>query len=390
MKNKNIYSNWPSFNNKCIQNVNKVLKTGNVNYLTGTKGIEFENKFKKKFNLNFTCAVANGTVALELALLSLNLKKNDEVIVTPRSYNSSASSILKVGAKPVFTDIDLNTYNVDYQGIKANITKNTKAIICVHLYGLPCDMESIIRLANQKNFYVIEDCSQAHGAMINNRYVGSFGDISVWSFCNDKIISTGGEGAMISCKKKFFYEKIWSLKDIGKNKKKYFKNKLNHIYPYMHDFLGTNARITEIQSVIGIEQLDQLDDYLRIRNRNAQILTKFLKKIPSVILPIHDKKFFHAYYRFTISLNFKNIKKKISFKKIIELITSKNIVCNVGGCPEIYKEKPFKNFIPKIKLKNVSLLRNRTISFLVDNTISKKDMNIIGQELEYIFWSISK
>ena len=219
------YSTWPNYNRKIIDSVSNILKSGKVNYLNGYYGKKFEYAFRRKFNLNYTCAVANGTLALEIALLSLKLKKSDEVIVTPRSYNSSASSVLRVNAKPVFADIDRESFNLTPETIKKMITNNTKVIICVHLYGHPCNMVEIMRLAKKHKIKVIEDCSQAHGAMYKNKFVGSYGDISVWSFCNDKIISTGGEGGMIACKSKSLYNYIWSLKDIGKNKKKYYDNK---------------------------------------------------------------------------------------------------------------------------------------------------------------------
>ena len=227
------YSKWPSYTNKEIIDVCRVLKSNKVNYLVGGKGRLLEKKFKEKINLNFTCLVSNGTIGIELALSTLNLKENDEVIVTPRSYISSVSPVLKVGAKPIFADID-NDFNLDPKSIEEKITNKTKAIICVHLYGNPCKIEEILKIKRKYNLFLIEDCSQAHGAKINNRYVGSFGDMSIWSFCNDKIISSGGEGGIIGCKSKKFYDLLWSLKDIGKNLNKYTQKK---IVIYFHIFM---------------------------------------------------------------------------------------------------------------------------------------------------------
>ena len=385
---KKYYSTWPNYSNEIISSVTNVLKSGNVNYLQGNYGRKFEYNFKHKFNLKHTCVVANGTLALEIALLSLKLKKNDEVIVTPRSYNSSASSVLRVQSKPIFADIDNHSFNLTADTIKKKITSKTKAIILVHLYGMPCNMDEIMELAKKYKIKVIEDCSQAHGAKFKNRYVGSFGGISIWSFCNDKIISTGGEGGMISCKLKSTYDLIWSLKDIGKNLKKFYSKKKKYDYPYMHDFIGTNARITEMQSVIGLKQLNKLNTFIALRNRNAKILSRYLCEFKFINLPIIKKNNTHAFYRYTITINFDQLKSKINRNNLIKKIISKNIYCNVGGCPEIYLEKTFNKFVKKNRLPIAKDLNDKTISFLVDHTISEKNMINISKKLKNIFLKI--
>jgi len=383
------YSTWPIYSDKEILSVINVLKSRRVNYLNGNIGKLFEKKFSSKMGVNYSCAVANGTVGLEIALRSLNLKKNDEVIVTPRSYISSVSCIINAGAKPIFADID-NNLNIDFKDIEKKINKNTKAILCVHLYGYPCDMQNIRKISKQNNLFIIEDCSQAHGAMIDNKKVGSFGDISVWSFCNDKIISTGGEGGMIGCKKKSIYKLIWSLKDIGKNYDKFKRNTDNSFFPYLHDTLGTNARLTEMQSAIGLIQLRNLDTTLKKRNRNANILDKHLYNIPSIKIPERRKEIYHAYYRYVIILKFNNIKSIFSLESIIQKIRNKNIYCNVGGCPEIYNEKFFKKIKDTYPLINAKFFKNKTLSFKVDQTISSKNMLKIALSLKKIFSMISK
>ena len=217
-------SQWPKYDKQMLDGINKIIKRGEVNYLFGNWGKKFEKSFSKYHDIPYSIAVSNGTMGLEIAIAALELSKNDEVIVTPRSYYSSASCIIKNNLKPVFVDIDIKTQNILVNDLLKKITKKTKCIICVHLGGIPCEMNKIIKIANKFNIKVIEDCSQAHGAMIDNKFVGSFGDIGVWSFCNDKIISTLGEGGMISTKYKKLYKKIWSLKDIGKNMDKYYAN----------------------------------------------------------------------------------------------------------------------------------------------------------------------
>ena len=241
----------------------------------------FENKFFKFHNIKYSVAVSNGTVGLELALNSLNIQEGNEVLVTPRSYYSSASCIIRNNLKPVFVDIDPLTQNICHKDLKKKINKKTKCIICVHLGGLPCDMNKIIPLAKKYKIKVIEDCSQAHGARINNKYVGTFGDIGVWSFCNDKIISTLGEGGMISTNNRKLFEKIWSLKDIGKSYKKYHDNHVkNFKFRWLHDNIGTNARMTEIQAYSGLYQIDKLNKFINLRQKNAKYIFNQLKNVP--------------------------------------------------------------------------------------------------------------
>lgn len=367
-------SSWPNFDNKLINQVTKILKSGKTNYLIGSHGKNFERNFSKYFNIKYSNSISNATIGLELALLSLNLEKNDEILVTPRSYHSSVSCVERIGLKPVFVDIDKVSMNICPKSIIKNISSKTKALICVHLYGLPCDMKNIMNITRKYKLKLIEDCSQAHGAKIGKKFVGSFGDVSVFSFCQDKIMSTGGEGAMICTNQKKIYEKIWSLKDIGKNKKKYENiNKNLNKFPYVHDHIGTNARLTEIQSCIGNYQLKFLRSHIKKRNINANIYYRRLKSIKSLTLPSYDRNITHSYYRYTIILN----NNRISRDKLMQKLKEENIYCNVGGCPAIYLEKYFKHKykIAKKNLKNTESIKNKTISFLVDQTISEKDIN---------------
>ena len=376
-------SKWPVYSKSLADLSAKILLSGKVNYWTGIHGKIFEKEFSKKFKIKYSAAVSNGSIGLEIALMALGIKSSDEVIVTSRSYYSSVSSIIRVGAKPVFADIDSKTMNISPISIKENITKNTKAIICVHLYGMPCDMKLIQDLVKNKNIKIVEDCSQAHGAEINSIKVGSFGDIAVWSFCNDKIISTGGEGGMISTNNKKLFNKVWSYKEIGKNliKMKGVKNSSN--FPYIHDFIGTNARMTEIQSLIGRHQLRELDKFIKIRNSHASHLTEALSNFRSIITPKHEKEFKHAFYRYTIILKNKYLKKDYDREVITKLLKNENIFCNVGGCPSIHKEKFFiKNQIkPKNYLKNTNYIGKNSISFQVDQTILKKDLILMVSKI---------
>ena len=249
---------WPSYTKEELDSVSRVLSSNNVNYLFGNQGKLFEKEFSKFTNNKFSIAVSNGSVALDISLKALNIGKGDEVIVTPRSYISSASSVINVGAKPIFCDVDLSSGNITAETISSKITSKTKAVICVHLAGWPCDMISINKIAKHHNLYVIEDCAQAHGAKINNKSVGSFGIIGTWSFCQDKIISTGGEGGMITTNSKSLRKKIWSIKDHGKSFDSFYNQNHPFGFKWHHENLGSNFRITEMQSAIGRVQLRKM------------------------------------------------------------------------------------------------------------------------------------
>ena len=260
---------YPYYPPQLIHKISKILKSGKVNYWTGNQGVLFEKEFSKYVGNKYSIAVSNGSVALEMALKALNLKKNDKIIVTPRSFIISSSCVINLGFKPVFADVDSNG-NLSIEGIKKSYTNKVKAIIVVHLNGFPCNLDPIIGFARKKNIKIIEDCSQAHGAKYKNKPVGSFGDISTWSFCQDKIISTGGEGGMISTNNKNFWKICWSLKDHGKNYYSVFNKKHNLGFKWLHDNYGTNYRMTEIQATIGRYQLKNLNSQIKKRNQIAK------------------------------------------------------------------------------------------------------------------------
>ncbi len=366
-------SKWPTYDRKLIKGVSNIISKGEVNYLFGRFGKMFEDKFSKFHNIKYSVAVSNGTVGLELALTSLNIEKGNEVLVTPRSYYSSASCIIRNNLKPVFVDINPLTQNICHKDLKKKINKKTKCIICVHLGGLPCDMNKIISLAKKNKIKVIEDCSQAHGARIDNKYVGTFGDIGVWSFCNDKIISTLGEGGMISTNNRKLFEKIWSLKDIGKSYKKYHNKHMNNFkFRWLHDNIGTNARMTEMQAYSGLYQIDKLNKFINSRQRNAKYIFNQLKNIPCLKFLNTPKNFHNVYYRFNFLFNDKYHSKKLSRDTILKEL-SKKIYIREGSCPEIYKEKYFKKKF-YFNCPNARNIGKNSLSLQVDQTISYKSL----------------
>ncbi len=370
IKKKIKFSDWPKFYPNYISTTKKILLSGKINYWTGNKCREFENNFRKKFRLKYCIAISNASIGLNLALQCLNLRSRDEVLVTPRSFVASASCVLTTKAKPIFCDVDTKTQGMSFEEIKKKVSKKTKAIVCVHLAGIPCEINKIIKFAKSKKIVVIEDCSQAHGSKIGNKYVGSFGDISVWSFCNDKIISTGGEGGMIGVKNYYFYKKLFSMKDHGKNfTKKIDKSKL--YFKYIHDFEGSNYRMTEFQAQLGINQLKNIDQISRRRFKIFKSLNEKIYKsqlIENIEIP---KNYFVSAYRVYIF-----VKNEIIRNYILKKINESGIECNQGSCPEIYNEKIFKKFKVK-KLQNAHDLGKKAISLPSHHLINEKKLNLM-------------
>ena len=390
---------YPFFNKFSIKKVKQVLNSGRVNYWTGNECRNFEKEFSNYHGVKYSLAVSNGSVALELALKSLGLKNNDEVIVTPRSFIISASCVLNLGLKPVFADVDENG-NLSIEGIKKVYNKNIKAIVVVHLNGLSCDLDPILKFTKKNKLFLIEDCAQAHGAIYKGKKVGSFGNISTWSFCQDKIISTGGEGGMITTNNKNLFLKIWSMKDHGKNYNSVFYKKHKTGFKWLHDHLGSNYRMTEMQAAIGRVQLRSLDKLVKKRNSIANLYLNELKnyyqkyeilKKPDFrceTCPLKKNakkcnKCTHSFYRLNLFIN----KKKINQIKLIEQFNKNKIECGVGSCPEIYQEKIFKKLklYPKKRLQNAKLLGEISIMFPINPNKSltkiKAEINSIKKVL---------
>ena len=388
------FPSWPHYSEDSIRHVSDVLRSGKVNYWTGDLCKQFESNFSDYISSPYCISVTNGTVALELSLLALGFAPGDEVIVTPRSFIASVSSVVRSGARPIFADVDVRTGNLTADTIRPHINSRTKAVLCVHLGGLPCDLSPIMDLCDEFNLKLIEDCSQAHGAQYNNSHVGTFGDIGIWSFCQDKIMSTGGEGGMISCKSTSLWNKIWSLKDHGKSFHSVFHKQHPQGFRWLHDGFGTNARMTEMQAALGLYQLDLLDSWVAQRNllassiydhvRDSPILSKFLK------IPWHPGStsgVLHAFYRCYLTLDLSVLPEGINNTAIISRITNLGVPCFSGSCSEIYLENAFleTDFIPNSPCPNASLLGESSLAFLVHPTLSHKDIQMTINVLETVF-----
>ncbi len=375
---KLINSPWPLYSKAEIKAVSEILRSGKVNYWTGSHGKKFEDEFSFWSDCNYSIALANGTVALELSLKAIGLKPGDEVIVTPRSFIASVSSVVNLGAKPIFADIDHDTGNISRETIKKVISSKTKAVICVHLSGWPCDIKEIVDLCKKESIYVIEDCAQAHGALIEGQSVGSFGDIGAWSFCQDKIMTTGGEGGMVTTNNKNLWATMWSFKDHGKNYHSVNSNDHPPGFRWLHDSFGSNYRMTEIQAILGRMQLKKMELWTKKRTRNALRLQKLFEEFPSLIrAPKPHKSITHAFYRSYAYVRKEGLKKGWTRDRIFNEINNLGVPCFTGACPEIYLEKAFENlpFKPKKRLKNARLLGETSLAFLVHPTIKSKELD---------------
>lgn len=376
------FSPWPSFTREEANKVSEVLLSNKVNYWTGQEGREFEKEFARFADSNHAIALANGTLALDLALVALNIGQsnggceNDEVIVTSRTFLASASSIVTAGAKPVFADVDINSQNITAKTIKQVITPKTKAIICVHLAGMPCEMDEIIQLAREYNLRVIEDCAQAHGAKYKGQSVGTIGDIGCWSFCQDKIMTTGGEGGMVTTNDEALWKKMWSYKDHGKSWDAIYNKEHPPGFRWLHESFGTNWRLTEMQSAIGRIQLGRMNNWFKKRNENANMLEDALRHFNCIRLVKVPEYIEHAQYKYYAFVNPELLSTDWSRDRIVSEINALDVPCFQGSCSEVYLEKAFDNtvFRPEKALSVAKELGETSLMFLVHPTLTADDL----------------
>ena len=385
------FAPWPSFTQEEADAVSKVLLSNKVNYWTGSECREFEKEFAAWSNTKYAVALANGTLALDLALKVLGIKHGDDVIVTSRTFIASASCIVTAGANPVFADVDLNSQNITSETIAAALTPNTKAIIVVHLAGMPAEMDSIMDLAQQHNLYFIEDCAQAHGAKYKFKPVGSFGHVGTWSFCQDKIMTTGGEGGMVTTNDKDLWEKMWSYKDHGKSWTSIYEKQHPPGFRWVHDSFGTNWRMLEMQAVIGRIQLKKMAEWTKIRTQNAEKIWNICREFDFIRVPDIQDHICHAHYKCYVFINPEKLASNWNRDLIISELNSRGIPCYQGSCSEVYMEHAFANtkWIPEKRLENAKKLGETSLMFLVHPTLSQDDNDKLLENLSSIFRDIA-
>ena len=365
------FSPWPSFSQEEADRVSQVLLSNKVNYWTGTECREFEKEFADWVGCEHAIALGNGTLALDIALKALDVGEGDEVITTSRTFLASASSIVTSGASPVFADVDINSQNITAESIGAVLTERTKAVIVVHLAGMPAEMDAIMALSKKHGFKVIEDCAQAHGAKYKGRSVGTIGHIGAWSFCQDKVMTTGGEGGMVTTNDKDLWSFMWSYKDHGKSYDAIYHREHSPGFRWLHESFGTNWRMTEMQAAIGRIQLTRMSDWTAKRQVNGQTIDDAVSDL-NVVRTVNVPNYIdHAEYKHYLFVQPENLKDGWTRDKIIDAIVEQGVPAYQGSCSEVYLEKAFDNtsWRPKERLKNAVELGETSLMFLVHPTL---------------------
>ncbi len=374
------FPGWPVFDDEQCAAVERVLRSGKVNYWTGDECRQFEREYAASLGVDHAIALANGTLALELALYALDIGPGDDVIVPSRTFIASASCAVARGARPIVADLDPDSQNLTVETVRAVMTPQTKAIIAVHLAGWPCDMDPLMEFGAEHGLYVIEDCAQAHGAMYKGRPVGSIGHINAFSFCQDKILTTGGEGGLVTTNDRQLWEKAWSYKDHGKSWDAVYNRPHTGTFKYLHESFGTNWRLTEMQAALGRIQLARLPEWTAIRTRNAAILQECLSDLPGVRIPQPAADIQHANYKFYAFIDRTRLLPGWTRDRIAQEIMSRGPFCGCGSCAEIYKELAFTNsgYGPAAPLPVAHELQESSLMFQVHPTLGIADMQRIG------------
>lgn len=381
-----VRSPWPFYGEDEVAAVAEVLRTGKVNYWTGDQGRKFEEEYAEYLGCQYAIALANGTVALELALYALGIGAGDEVITSSRTFIASASCAVARGAIPVIADIDPVSQNITVDSIERVVSPKTKAIIVVHLAGWPCDMDEIMAFADARGIKVIEDCAQAHGATYKGRPVGSMGHVAAFSFCQDKIISTGGEGGLMVTNDENIWKKAWAYKDHGKSYDAVYHRQHPPGFRWLHETFGTNWRMTEMQSAIGRIQLRKLDSWVSARRRNASILTACLSDTPGIRLAIPGIHIGHAYYKYYAFVESEGFRDDWDRNRVMEVINHHGVPCFSGSCGEIYLEKAFSSIgIGPIGRMSVAReLGETSLMFQVHPTLDAAEIELAGNVVKQV------
>ncbi|HEX4547901.1 DegT/DnrJ/EryC1/StrS aminotransferase family protein [Pseudomonas sp.] len=371
------FSPWPSFTEEEADAVRDVILSNKVNYWTGQECREFEREFAAWSGTRHAIALTNGTVALDLAFKVLNIGSGDEVIVTSRTFLASVSSIVNAGATPVFADVDQDSQNITADSISAVLSPRTRAIVCVHLAGWPCDMDPIMALAEKHSLKVIEDCAQAHGAKYKGRPVGSIGHIGAWSFCQDKIMTTGGEGGMVTTNDHDLWAAMWAYKDHGKSWEAVYERDHAPGFRWVHESFGTNWRMLEAQGVLGRIQLKRMPEWQESRLSNARKIWDTAARLKGLRVPSTPEDILHAAYKCYVFVKPDTLKAGWDRDRILNEISSRGVPCFSGSCSEVYLEKAFDNtpWRPEQRLKVAKELGETSLMFLVHPTLT-------GDEIE--------
>jgi dTDP-4-amino-4,6-dideoxygalactose transaminase len=375
------FAPWPVFAEDERRASDAVLASGRVNYWTGEECGLFEREFASRAGCEYGIALANGTLALELALRTLGIGPGDEVISPAKTFIASASCAVAVGARPVVCDVDPDSQNLSAETVRAAVTPRTRAVIAVHLAGWPCELEPLAALCRERGIALIEDCAQSHGASYRGGPVGSVGVVSAFSFCQDKIMTTGGEGGMLVTNDRALWQRAWAYKDHGKSWASVFEREHPPGFRWQHEGFGSNFRMTEMQAAIGRVQLRKLDDWVAARRRNAAALIAGLQDVPALRVPLPPAHIRHSYYKLYAQVDPARLREGWNLLRVIEAVNREGIPCLQGGCSEIYRERAFVDagFGPAQPLPVAARLSDTSLMFLVHPTLDESDMRDTAQ-----------
>lgn len=385
------FSPWPSFTAEEADAVQQVLLSNKVNYWTGPECREFEKEFAAWCGTRHAVALSNGTLALDVALKALGIGPGDEVVVTPRTFIASVSCVVSAGATPVFADVEADSGNLSAATIAKVLTPRTKAVICVHLAGWPCDMDPIMALAEVQGFKVIEDCAQAHGARYKNRSIGSMGHMGAWSFCQDKVMSTGGEGGMVTTNDEVLWRAMWSFKDHGKSYEAVYERQHAPGFRWLHESFGTNWRMLEMQAAIGRIQLRRMADWTAKRTANAEAIWAACRRHAVVRVPTVTTGSVHAHYKCYVYVQRDRLAPGWSRDSIVEAINAQGVPCFQGSCSEVYLEKAFDNtgWRPTERLAVARELGETSLMFLVHPTLTEAEITKTCEAIDTVLGQAS-
>ncbi|MCK6399178.1 DegT/DnrJ/EryC1/StrS family aminotransferase [Thauera aminoaromatica] len=384
------FSPWPSFTTEEADAVRDVLLSNKVNYWTGTECRAFEKEYAAWAGTRYAVALANGTLALDVALHALGIGPGDEVVVTPRTFIASVSCVVNAGATPVFADVDADSGNLSAETIARVLTPRTRAVICVHLAGWPCDMDPIMALAEQHGLKVIEDCAQAHGARYKGRSVGSIGHVGAWSFCQDKIMTTGGEGGMVTTNDEALWRDMWSFKDHGKSYAAVYEREHPPGFRWLHEGFGTNWRMLEMQAAVGRIQLRRMAAWTAAREAHAEAILAVCRRHAVLRVPefrcnaakcdpgcAARSGCVHAQYKCYAYVNPERLAEGWSRDRIAAEINARGVPCYQGSCSEVYLEKAFDDtgWRPAERLPVARALGETSLMWLVHPTLTAAEID---------------
>ena len=384
------FSPWPSFTTEEADAVRDVLLSNKVNYWTGTECRAFEKEYAAWAGTRYAVALANGTLALDVALHALGIGPGDEVVVTPRTFIASVSCVVNAGATPVFADVDPDSGNLSAETIARVLTPRTRAVICVHLAGWPCDMDPIMALAAQHGLKVIEDCAQAHGARYKGRSVGSIGHVGAWSFCQDKIMTTGGEGGMVTTNDEALWRSMWSFKDHGKSYAAVYEREHPPGFRWLHEGFGTNWRMLEMQAAVGRIQLRRMAAWTAAREAHAEAILAVCRRHAVLRVPefrcnaakcdpgcAARSGCVHAQYKCYAYVNPERLAEGWSRDRIAAEINARGVPCYQGSCSEVYLERAFDDtgWRPAERLPVARALGETSLMWLVHPTLTAAEID---------------